>query len=135
MDNGGTIVPDRSRVSSAAADTAADPCPLCRRHIAAGDSAARHDRHVLHLDCYIAVLRTSGDLLAYLKARAGAPYCMTCLVNAIGVTFDEVALAHAWVRSRPGIRVAVMPCAGCGGRRVTLAWESAAPVESLACTR
>jgi hypothetical protein len=78
---------------------------------------------VLHLDCDIAVLRASGELLSFLKRRAGEAFCTTCLVNTIDVTFDEAALAHAWLRARPGMRFAVAPCAGCGGRRVTLAYE------------
>jgi hypothetical protein len=97
----------------------------------AGDSAGRHDGRILHLDCYIAVLRTSGEVLTYLKARVAEPYCTTCLVNAISVTFDEVALAHSWLRARPGIRLGVTPCASCGARRVTLAWERAIPASPL----
>jgi hypothetical protein len=107
-------------------DVAPQPCPLCRQPIVAGDSAGRHGGRVLHLDCYIAVLRTSGELLAHLKARAGAPYCTTCLVGAVAVTFDEVGLAHGWLRARPGIRIEVARCAACGGRRVTLAFGTQA---------
>jgi hypothetical protein len=124
-------VQERSPVATAGVDIAPQPCPLCRRPIVAGDSAGRHDGHVLHLDCYIAVLRTSGELLTYLRARVTEPYCTTCLVNAISATFDEVALAHGWLRSRPGVRLAVAPCTSCGGRRVTLAWESTAAVRLL----
>ena len=119
------MLQEQSRVAVAGADISPDPCPLCRRPIVAGDSAGRHDGRVLHLDCYIAVLRTSGELLSYLRARAADPYCTTCLVNAISVTFDEVALAHSWLRARPGIRLGVTPCASCGGRRVTLSWDHA----------
>jgi hypothetical protein len=122
---------ERSHVAIAEKDITSHPCPLCRRPIVAGDSAGRHDGRVLHLDCYIAVLRTSGELLGYLRARAAEPYCTTCLVNAISVTFDEVALAHSWLRARPGIRLGVTPCASCGARRVTLAWERAIPASPL----
>jgi hypothetical protein len=124
-------VQERPHVASAGVDTTPQPCPLCRRPIVAGDSAGRHDGRVLHLDCYIAVLRTSGELLTYLRAHVAEPYCTTCLVNAISVTFDEVALAHAWLRARPGIRLGVAPCTSCGGRRVTLAWETDTPARSL----
>jgi hypothetical protein len=78
---------------------------------------------VLHLDCYIAVLRGTGELLSFLKRRNREAFCTTCLVNTVDVTFDEAALAHAWLRARPGMRFEVAPCAGCGGRRVTLAYE------------
>jgi hypothetical protein len=112
-------------VSSAPPEMTALPCPLCRRGLATGDSAGLHGGRVLHLDCYIAVLRTSGDLLSYLKRRIDEPFCTTCLVSAIAVTFDETALAHSWLRAHPGIRLEVAPCASCGARRVTIAYEMA----------
>lgn len=65
-------------------------------------------------------------MLSYLRGRADQAFCTTCLVSAITVAFDEAALAHARLRARPGIRIEVMPCAGCGGRRVTLAYETTA---------
>jgi hypothetical protein len=115
---------ERPSVSIEVLDAAPHPCPLCRRPIVAGDSAGQHDGRVLHLDCYIAILRASREMLSYLRHRAGQAFCTTCLVSAIAVAFDEAALAHAWLRARPGIRLEVVPCAGCGGRRVTLAYET-----------
>jgi len=102
------------------------PCPLCRHPIASGDSAGHYDGRILHLDCYIAVLRASAALLAQLRRHADEALCTTCLVSAMNVTFDEAALAHAWLRTRPGIRFAVAACAVCGGRRVTLTCETSA---------
>jgi hypothetical protein len=109
---------------------APSPCPLCRRPITAGDSAGLHGGRILHLDCYIAVVHASTELLAYLQRRADTALCTTCLVSASAVTFDEAALAHAWLRARAGIRVEVTPCAACGGRRVTLAYVSGARSEA-----
>lgn len=122
-------MPERPHAASDVPDASPQPCPLCRRSIVAGDSAGGHDGRVLHLDCYIAVLRASGVLLTFLKGHVDEPFCTTCLVSAIAVTFDETALAHAWLRTRPGIRLELAPCAGCGSRRVTLAYEvtTAAP--------
>ena len=102
----------------------ASPCPLCRRPIAAGDSAGLHGGRILHLDCYIAVVHANNRLLAYLKRRVDQAFCTTCLVSANAVTFEEAALAHAWLRARAGIRAEVAGCNACGGRRVTLAFKS-----------
>lgn len=114
------------RVAPTEAESAASsPCPLCRRPIGAGDSAGLHGGRVLHLDCYIAVVRADTELLSYLKRRVGEAFCTTCLVSASAVTFEEAALAHAWLLARAGVRVEVAPCAACGGRRVTLAYVSA----------
>lgn len=107
------------------------PCPLCRRPIAAGDSAGLHGGRVLHLDCYLAVSHANQELLSYLKGRADRAFCTTCLVSASAVTFEEAALAHAWLRARAGIRIEVAPCSACGGRRVTLAYHSS-PASSRA---
>jgi hypothetical protein len=81
-----------------------------------------HGGRILHLDCYLAVVRADEELLAYLKRRAGAAFCTTCLVSASAVTFDEAALAHGWLRARAGVRIEVGTCSACGGRRVTLAY-------------
>jgi len=83
-----------------------------------------HGGRILHLDCYLAVVRADEDLLAYLKRRADAAFCTTCLVSANAVTFDEAALAHGWLRARAGVRIEVGTCSACGGRRVTLAFIS-----------
>lgn len=119
---------ERSFASVEAQSVTPLPCPLCRRPIAAGDSAGLHGGRILHLDCYIAVVHADVELLSYLKRRANAAFCTTCLVSASAVTFEEAALAHAWLRARAGIRVDVGPCAACGGRRVTLAYLSAGGV-------
>src|SRR2546421_1576642 len=103
---------------------ATSPCPLCRRPIASGDSAGMHGGRILHLDCYLTVVRADEELLAYLKRRADAGFCTTCLVSANAVTFDEAALAHGLLRARAGVRVEVGTCSACGGRRVTLAYLS-----------
>lgn len=114
------------RVATPEADPVAPaPCPLCRRPIGAGDSAGLHGGRILHLDCYIAVVHANTALLAYLKRRVGEAFCTTCLVSAITVTFEEAALAHAWLQARAGVRVEVAACTACGGRRVTLAYVSA----------
>jgi hypothetical protein len=83
-----------------------------------------HGGRILHLDCYLAVVRADEDLLAFLKRRADAAFCTTCLVSSNTVTFDEAALAHGWLRARAGVRVEVGTCSSCGGRRVTLAYIS-----------
>lgn len=103
---------------------AALPCPLCRRPIAAGDSAGLHGGRILHLDCYIAVVHADNRLLAYLKRRVDQAFCTTCLVSANSVTFEEAALAHAWLRARAGVRAEVAACSACGGRRVTLVFKA-----------
>jgi len=102
---------------------APSPCPLCRRPIAAGDSAGLHGGRILHLDCYIAVVHANTKLLAFLKRRVNQAFCTTCLVSANAVTFEEAGLSHAWLRARAGVRAEVAPCAACGGRRVTLAFN------------
>jgi hypothetical protein len=84
-----------------------------------------HGGRILHLDCYLAVVRADEELLAYLKTRAGAAFCTTCLVSATAVTYDEAALAHGWLRARAGVRIAVAACAACGGRRVALSYTAA----------
>lgn len=81
-----------------------------------------HGGRILHLECYLAVVRADEELLAYLKRRADAAFCTTCLVSASSVSFDEAALAHGWLRARAGVRIEVGNCSACGGRRVTLAY-------------
>jgi hypothetical protein len=118
------------RLASSEAHVASSPCPLCRRPIASGDSAGLHGGRILHLDCYITVVRADATLLAYLQRRADAAFCTTCLVTANALTFDEAALAHPWLRARAGIRIDVKACAVCGGRRVTFTYVPPSPSEA-----
>ena len=91
-----------------------------------------HGGRILHLDCYLAVVRADEELLGYLKSREGVSFCTTCLVSASAVTFDEAALAHGWLRARAGVRIEVGACSACGGRRVTLTYTSSSTKSNAA---
>ena len=114
-----SLDPETARTSS---------CPYCRLPLRTGDSAGMHGGRALHLDCYLTVVRAGEELLAYLKRRTGAEFCVTCVVTATAVTFEEVTLAQGWLRARAGTRVEMGSCSACGGRRMTLAFLASSPV-------
>jgi len=96
-------------------------CPICLKLIEHADLVVFDAGELVHQNCFVQSGGTYALVMEFLRRRAAASFCHSCLATTLHVAYDEVRKAVTALRVDREVVVRVgAECGICRQRRVTV---------------